>query len=176
MTEACQFINVTMIFPSLFILGFFFRIERFWRELWDGCTKTYYEFFWKMEEEGLLDVDNEGHLFVLHAVFLKRIQSSIDQFIDAVARRPLRTEHNKTPLQLWIMGMLEDRHNQEHLSNEVSRNLLMKWNKGLPFLYRTYSAQICITHIYCYLGLYDVISLINIKKLVINMRLCKVNN
>ncbi|XP_052785787.1 uncharacterized protein LOC128221272 isoform X2 [Mya arenaria] len=94
------------------------RIERFWRELWDGCTKTYYEFFSRMEDDGLLDVDNEVHLLVLHVVFLRRMQSSIDQFVDAVSRRPLRTEHNRTPLQLWISGQLEDRNHHENLSAE----------------------------------------------------------
>ncbi|KAL4217142.1 hypothetical protein ACF0H5_023596 [Mactra antiquata] len=94
------------------------RIERFWRELWDGCTKTYYELYWRMEDDGLLDVDNELHLLVLHVVYLNRIQSSIDQFVDAVARRPLRTEHNRTPLQLWIHGQFEDRYNQEQMSTE----------------------------------------------------------
>ena len=72
-----------------------------------------------MEDERILDVDNEVHLLALHVVFLNRIQTSIDQFTAAVARRPLRTEHNRTPMQLWVMGQLEDRCNQEQESAEV---------------------------------------------------------
>ncbi|WAR09730.1 hypothetical protein MAR_034806 [Mya arenaria] len=75
-------------------------IERFWRELWDGCTKTYYELFRYMEQEGILNVDNEVHLLALHIVYLNRIQTSVDRFVHAVSRRPLRTERNMTPMQL----------------------------------------------------------------------------
>jgi hypothetical protein len=74
-----------------------------------------------MEDDGLLDVDNEIHLLVLHVVFLRRIQSSIDQFVDAGSRRPLRTEHKRTSLQLWISGQLEGRNHHDNLSAEVSR-------------------------------------------------------
>lgn len=84
------------------------RIERFWRELWHGCTSAYYELFLSMEDEEILNVDNEYHLLALHMVYLKRIQKSVDRFISATARRPLRTEQNKTPLQLWIMGQIAD--------------------------------------------------------------------
>ncbi|XP_052813399.1 uncharacterized protein LOC128240699 [Mya arenaria] len=84
------------------------RIERFWRELWQGCTCTYYELFRTMEQDGILDVDNEVNLLSLHLVFLKRIQSSVDRFVHAVSNRPLRTEHNKTPMQMWIMGQFLD--------------------------------------------------------------------
>ncbi|XP_052768923.1 uncharacterized protein LOC128209106 isoform X3 [Mya arenaria] len=83
-------------------------IERFWRELWQGCTCTYYELFRTMEQDGILDVDNEVNLLSLHLVFLKRIQSSVDRFVHAVSNRPLRTEHNKTPMQMWIMGQFLD--------------------------------------------------------------------
>ena len=101
---------MALLLKSYFFI--IFRIERFWRELWDGCTKTYYELFWYMEQEGILNVDDEVHLLALHIVYLNRIQISIDRFVHAVSRRPLRTEHNMTPLQLWIMGQLEDIENQ----------------------------------------------------------------
>ena len=61
-----------------------------------------------MEQDGILDVDNEFHLLSLHLVYLTRIQSSVDRFLHAVSNRPLRTEHNKTPMQMWIMGQVLD--------------------------------------------------------------------
>ncbi|WAR11835.1 hypothetical protein MAR_026015 [Mya arenaria] len=84
------------------------RIERFWRELWQGCTNTYYNLFWRMEMDGILNVGNENHLLALHLVYLKRIQTSVDRFVQATSQRPLRTEHGRTPMQLWIMGQVLD--------------------------------------------------------------------
>ena len=61
-----------------------------------------------MEDSGILDVMNEIHLMALHLVFLPRIQVHLEKFQEAISRRPLRTEGNKTPLQLWISGQLLD--------------------------------------------------------------------
>lgn len=71
-----------------------------------------------MELDGILDVDNEIHILTLHLVYLERIQSSVDCFVNAVSRRPLRTESNKTPLQLWVMGQILDP--RSDLSDEVN--------------------------------------------------------
>ena len=49
------------------------RIERLWRDLFQGCTVLYYNLFNYMEEQGLLDLDNTVHKFCLHYVFLSRI-------------------------------------------------------------------------------------------------------
>jgi hypothetical protein len=57
-----------------------------------------------MEESGMINADSELDLIALHSVFLERIQQSLNRFRLAVSRRPLRTEGNKSPLQLWILG------------------------------------------------------------------------
>ncbi|XP_060587542.1 uncharacterized protein LOC132743043 isoform X2 [Ruditapes philippinarum] len=80
------------------------RIERFWREVWQGCTGTFHQLFSMMEESGMMNADSELDLIALHSVFLERIQQSLNRFRLAVSRRPLRTEGNKSPLQLWILG------------------------------------------------------------------------
>lgn len=85
-----------------------YRIERFWRELWCGCTSLYYNLFYWLENNELLDVDNEIHLQALHFVYLPRLQNALDHFVSAVQNRPLRTEHNKSPMQLWISGQITD--------------------------------------------------------------------
>lgn len=84
------------------------RIERMWRELWNGVTVLFYNLFHFMEDTGLLQVENELHLQVLHLVFIPLIQNHLDRFRDAIQRRPLRTENQRTPLQLWLSGQIQE--------------------------------------------------------------------
>jgi hypothetical protein len=84
------------------------RIERFWRDLFQGCTGLYYDLFYQMEDEGLLDPSNPLHLFCLHYVFLPRINQSLHAFVNAYSQHKIRTEHNQTPIQLWIKGQMQD--------------------------------------------------------------------
>ena len=44
------------------------RIERLWRDIWNGVTSLYYQIFYHMEEQGILDPLNELHLFTLHYI------------------------------------------------------------------------------------------------------------
>ena len=84
------------------------RIERFWRDLFQGCTGMYYSLFYSMEDEGLLDPSDDMHLFCLHYVFLPRINRSLEVYSNAYSHHRLRTEGNHTPMQLWIRGQLQD--------------------------------------------------------------------
>ena len=59
-----------------------------------------------MEEVDLLDPLNEVHLFCLHFVYEKHINNAINLFVDAWSTHPLRTERNRSPIQLWIEGMM----------------------------------------------------------------------
>jgi hypothetical protein len=79
-----------------------------WRELWNGVTVLFYNLFHFMEDTGLLQVENELHLQVLHLVFIPLIQNHLDRFRDAIQRRPLRTENQRTPLQLWLSGQIQE--------------------------------------------------------------------
>ncbi|XP_060077254.1 uncharacterized protein LOC132556835 [Ylistrum balloti] len=102
---------VTQKGPKSFIAGRSVhnqRIERFWRELWPGVVTLYYQIFHHMEIESVLDPDDETHLLALHLVFKSRIQQHLDVFRDSFCRRPIRTEGNQTPLQLWIRGQILD--------------------------------------------------------------------
>ena len=47
-----------------------------------------------MEESGLLDVTNPLHLFVLHYVYLPRINAAINSFVEACNKLPIGTERN----------------------------------------------------------------------------------
>ncbi|XP_071821220.1 uncharacterized protein [Apostichopus japonicus] len=77
------------------------RIERLWRDMFTGCASVYYKLFTKMEDENILDVTNEIDLAALHHVFLSIINNHLDIFQQSYLHHKLRTEHNKTPLQLW---------------------------------------------------------------------------
>ncbi|KAL6455386.1 hypothetical protein MHYP_G00361960 [Metynnis hypsauchen] len=83
------------------------RIERLWRDVWSGVTCQYYSVLHSLEEDGLLDLSSELHLFLVHYVFLPRLQSDLKQFLDCWNSHPIRTESNLTPDQLWYIGMLQ---------------------------------------------------------------------
>lgn len=59
-----------------------------------------------MEDSGILNPINEADLFVLHYVFIPRINACIQQFVSAWNHHPLRTERGLSPLQLWQRGMI----------------------------------------------------------------------
>ena len=83
------------------------RIERFWRDLWIGCISIYYNLFQYMQQKNILDDTNPIDMLALHIVYIPRIQSHIHSFIDMYSHRPLRTERNQTPYQLWTQGMVK---------------------------------------------------------------------
>ena len=49
------------------------RIERLWLDVFNQCTVAFYNLFYALEEEGVLDCANEVHLFCLHYVYTSRI-------------------------------------------------------------------------------------------------------
>ena len=63
-----------------------------------------------MESQGYLDPISERDLFALHFVFLPRIQRSLSIFQEGWNNHGIRTEHNKTPNQLFASGALQLRH------------------------------------------------------------------
>ena len=81
------------------------RIERLWRDLYSGCVCLFYNFFYFLEEIRLLDHNDPLDLYALHFIFLPVIQAQLDIFWDGWAHHPLRTEGNRTPLQLWILEL-----------------------------------------------------------------------
>ena len=57
--------------------------------------------FRSLEEIQLLEPLNELHLYCLHYVFMPRISRSIDDFVGQWNNHPLRTEHGRSPRQLF---------------------------------------------------------------------------
>ena len=75
------------------------RIERLWRDVFQGCTCLFYRLFYYLEDTGMLNPCSETHLFALHFVYLPRIQWSLDHFSDAYIHHPLSSCSNCTPAQ-----------------------------------------------------------------------------
>ena len=68
------------------------RIERLWHDVYRCVCSTYHELFYSMEASGVLNVDSEVDLFVLHCIFLSVINRSLKEFVRAWNLHPLRTE------------------------------------------------------------------------------------
>ena len=92
-------------------------IERLWRDVFQGCTVLYYNLFYHMESEGLLDPDSGIHLFSLHYVYLPRINASLRAFTEAWNRHPMQSEQGLSPQQLWIRGTAEYHEDLNELVN-----------------------------------------------------------
>ena len=82
------------------------RIERLWGDVFSACLGKYYCVFWYLEDQDLLDINNSLHLFVLHLVFTKRINRSLELFCAGWDNHPIRTARNKSPNRLWELGLL----------------------------------------------------------------------
>ena len=114
------------------------RIERLWRDTFRCVGQVYYALFYGMEDDGVLNPDNEEDLFTLHYVFLPRINSQLEQFVNAWNRHPLRTENGLTPLQLWNRGLLSA---SSHFQNEIASGQTVENEYGVDsdLLCNTYS-------------------------------------
>ncbi|XP_062323656.1 uncharacterized protein LOC134024928 [Osmerus eperlanus] len=86
------------------------RIERLWRDVFIQVIHSFYNLFYSFEEDLILDPNDNIHRFSLHKTYLPEIQNSLDCFRVAWNSHSLRTEHNCTPNQIWMDGMLGNIH------------------------------------------------------------------
>ena len=71
-----------------------------------GCISLFYDLFYQMEEEGLLDPASENDIIcALHYIFLPRINLHLQRFRDFYSQHRMHTAENRSPLQLWTTGM-----------------------------------------------------------------------
>ena len=47
------------------------RVERMWRDIFQGVIRLYYSLFFYLEGINILDIDNDLHLFCLQYLFLE---------------------------------------------------------------------------------------------------------
>ena len=85
------------------------RIERLWRDLFAGCVSFFYHFFYILEDCGLLNIEDGRDMYALHAAFLTVIQDKLNSFRLGWSNHGLRTEHGRSPMQLWVAGLLQAR-------------------------------------------------------------------
>ena len=74
------------------------RIEQLWRDVRRVVLRKPVQLF----GNNLLDCLSDVHLFALHYVFIPRVNRVLDEFMRQYNNHPLRTEHNMTPLQLYM--------------------------------------------------------------------------
>ena len=83
------------------------RIERLWRDVHTGCISLFYDLFYMLEDEKMLDACNNVDLYALHYVFVPRINNRLKVFQRAYSHHPLRTARNRSPLQMWMSGFAQ---------------------------------------------------------------------
>ena len=87
----------------------------------------------------MLDRDNDLHKFILHFVFLPRINVAIDSSVNAWNRHPMRTEHNWSPEQTWVNEMVDstNRHllTVADVRNESEQSEDLTWLAMIPKLH-----------------------------------------
>ena len=99
------------------------RIERLWRDVYQIVLSVFYDLFVALEEEKLLNVDNEEHLFCLHFVYKPIINQMLSNFTSSWLNHKIRTAQNKTPLQLFIMGMQQIGNESSVVASEYFEDL-----------------------------------------------------
>ncbi len=96
------------------------RIERLWRDVYRCVASTFYALFHFMEANLILDPESEVDLFLLHCVFLPIINRHLDDFAHGWNHHPIRTEHNWSPVRMWLNGVLDvDRRGQTAIQDIV---------------------------------------------------------
>ena len=95
------------------------RIERLWRDVFEGVIYVYYHLFYHLEEYGLLDPINPAHLFAIHYVYVPRINQHLTTLKDGYIRHNIRTAGNHIPMQLYILGLLRTRGSHGTIASEV---------------------------------------------------------
>ena len=84
------------------------RIERLWGDMY-RCV-VFYQLFYFLEEQGLMDPNNDIHIFALHFVYIPQVNKSLTAFREGWNNHGVRTEHGQSPYQLFVAGALQMQH------------------------------------------------------------------
>ena len=71
---------------------------------------------------GILNIENSIHRFILHYIFLPRINIVLRSFTSGWNKHPLRTERNWSPERLWTNGMIDLRNVHQTQVAELHNN------------------------------------------------------
>ncbi|XP_055356937.1 uncharacterized protein LOC129602024 [Paramacrobiotus metropolitanus] len=83
------------------------RIERLWRDLGRVVLKLFRSVFIHMENMGILDINSQRDVMLLHLIFVDRIQMKLNNFISFFNNHKLETERNMSPRQIFTLGCRE---------------------------------------------------------------------
>jgi transposase len=83
------------------------RIERLWRDVFQGVLSFFYHLFYFLEDENLLDPLNISHIAALHHTYLHEINNKLQIWQRAWANHRMRTTKT-SPLRLWIAGQAQN--------------------------------------------------------------------
>lgn len=92
------------------------RVERFNREINRNIRDKYAAMFYRLENSGLLNIDNVYDIFALHYVFIPRINVALAMLANSHNNHGISTEHNQTPNQI-IASHGYDTVTHEHTDN-----------------------------------------------------------
>lgn len=73
-----------------------------------SVTSYYYHTLHSLEMDQLLDVSSQEDLFAVHQTFLPQLNADLQAFVEGWNNHPLRTERNKTPEQMWCLGIMSN--------------------------------------------------------------------
>ncbi len=83
------------------------RVERLWRDIYEGVLGLYYRLFYFMEDQHILNPLNDIHLAALHHVFLPKINNQLEVWKQAWSTHRIRTTRS-SPLRMWVAGQLQN--------------------------------------------------------------------
>jgi hypothetical protein len=86
------------------------RIERLWFDFTQGVGGKWKDFFIDLENHHGLDPDNPAHIWLLQYLFLAAINEDVADWAKTwnAHKIQLRGERDRSPLDMFIFGMVED--------------------------------------------------------------------
>ena len=123
------------------------RVERLHRDVTSGVLRGYIDQFKLLESHGLLDRNNELHLFALHHVYQSRINRSLQEFVEHWNHHSLSSENNSSPLQLWTHGVLQHASMTPSLCNDMEMQDIGNVNDGDAFAMDSGEASVIVPEV-----------------------------
>ena len=99
------------------------RVERLWRDVYQGVLGLYHDIFCHIEELNMLHPDSDVDIFCLHHVYLPRINEHLNCWKESWIRHSIRSEQKLTPEQLWTAGLQSIRMTGSVIAREVFENI-----------------------------------------------------
>ena len=83
------------------------RIERLWRDVFQGVLSYYYHLFYFLEDQLVLDPFDDKHIAALHYTYMDEINSKLRIWQKAWSNHRMRTTRS-SPYRLWIAGQAQN--------------------------------------------------------------------